>query len=131
MHYILHIPFMLLRRGAWVINRKLSHDCQCKRHQGVPHLLLRAQTGGRRRPGEEAETLEVRLQIPAELRLHGLHPLVHWVHRHGNRPDGEGEKKRIRTGVHAGGIITATQQGTALAHASLWTVVKSFGHTNG
>lgn len=46
-----------------------------------PHLAGGAQTGGRWCLGKEAETLQVRLQISAELHLHWFHPLVHWVHR--------------------------------------------------
>lgn len=56
---------------------------------GIPHLAQGAQTGGRRRLGEEAETLEVRLQVSAELHLHWLHPLVCWVHRFSCRPAGQ------------------------------------------
>lgn len=59
----------------------------------MPHLALGAQTGGRRRLGNEAESLEVRLQISAELHLHRLHPLVRWVHRFSCRPVGEEEQE--------------------------------------
>ncbi|TNN48903.1 hypothetical protein EYF80_040885 [Liparis tanakae] len=45
-------------------------------------------TGGRQRLGKEAEALEVRLQVPAELHLHRLHPLLYWVHHLSYRPMG-------------------------------------------
>lgn len=38
------------------------------------------------RLGKQAKTLKVRLEVSAEFHLHGLHPLVRWVHGFGCWP---------------------------------------------
>lgn len=62
---------------------------------GEAHLPRGAQTGGGRRLRKEAETQQVRLQVPAEPHLHRLHPLVHGVHRTASQPGGETEFYRL------------------------------------
>lgn len=62
-----------------------------RKHPGNPHLARGALTRGRRHLGEEAETLQVRLQISVELHVRWLHPLVYWVH-HSSRRHPVGKK---------------------------------------
>lgn len=60
---------------------------------GLTHLAGGAQATCGRRLGEEAETLQVRLQVSAELHLHRLHSLVHWVHGFSYWPVREKKRK--------------------------------------